>query len=293
MTDQVDTGRRHFLTVATTATGAVGAAFALAPFLQAAFHGATNVPIKALSKQIGIEDVQTFHDRHFRPDRAALIVVGDFDPSAARKEIDSRLAAIPKAPRQPARPPLQPGERKVVWDVATSHLIMGWPIPAADHPDHPALTLAALALVERLTFQLGALGTVTPSINDVEGVFLVSVQARPAANLRAIQNKIAAAVASLPAGFTDASLERSRNSLTQLMMIDVDLSKMALPARVTRTMARANIEIQRLTKSLIWGDLDAYRKRLSAVKPEAARQAVLKYLTPELAAVVAIEPERK
>src|SRR5512141_803118 len=33
MTDQVDTGRRHFLTVATVATGAVGAAFALTPFL--------------------------------------------------------------------------------------------------------------------------------------------------------------------------------------------------------------------------------------------------------------------
>lgn len=33
MTDQVDTGRRHFLTVATAATGAVGAAFAIAPFL--------------------------------------------------------------------------------------------------------------------------------------------------------------------------------------------------------------------------------------------------------------------
>jgi ubiquinol-cytochrome c reductase iron-sulfur subunit len=33
MTDQVDTGRRHFLTVATVATGAVGAAFAAVPFL--------------------------------------------------------------------------------------------------------------------------------------------------------------------------------------------------------------------------------------------------------------------
>jgi ubiquinol-cytochrome c reductase iron-sulfur subunit len=33
MTDQVDTGRRHFLTVATVATGAVGAAFAITPFL--------------------------------------------------------------------------------------------------------------------------------------------------------------------------------------------------------------------------------------------------------------------
>ncbi len=33
MTEEVDTGRRHFLTVATIATGAVGAAFAAVPFL--------------------------------------------------------------------------------------------------------------------------------------------------------------------------------------------------------------------------------------------------------------------
>ena len=33
MSDRVDTGRRHFLTVATAATGAVGAAFAAVPFL--------------------------------------------------------------------------------------------------------------------------------------------------------------------------------------------------------------------------------------------------------------------
>jgi ubiquinol-cytochrome c reductase iron-sulfur subunit len=33
MTEEVDTGRRHFLTVATVATGAVGAAFVALPFL--------------------------------------------------------------------------------------------------------------------------------------------------------------------------------------------------------------------------------------------------------------------
>lgn len=33
MTDEVDESRRHFLTVATVATGAVGAAFAITPFL--------------------------------------------------------------------------------------------------------------------------------------------------------------------------------------------------------------------------------------------------------------------
>ena len=33
MTEEVDAGRRHFLTVATVATGAVGAAFVAVPFL--------------------------------------------------------------------------------------------------------------------------------------------------------------------------------------------------------------------------------------------------------------------
>jgi ubiquinol-cytochrome c reductase iron-sulfur subunit len=33
MTDQVDASRRQFLTTATIATGAVGAAFAITPFL--------------------------------------------------------------------------------------------------------------------------------------------------------------------------------------------------------------------------------------------------------------------
>ncbi len=33
MTEEVDTGRRRFLTIATVATGAVGAAFAAVPFL--------------------------------------------------------------------------------------------------------------------------------------------------------------------------------------------------------------------------------------------------------------------
>lgn len=266
--------------------------FALAPFTQAAFHGATDVPLKALSRQISVEDVKAFHDRNFLADRAMLIIVGEFDPLAARKVIAERLGAIPRPMPRAPRPPLKPGERKVAWDVATSHVVMGWPIPAADHEDHPALTLASLALFERLMFQLGASGTALPSINDVEGVFLVNVQARPAVELNIIKDKVAAALASLPAGFSDSSLERSRRTFAQLMMIDTDLSKVVLPARVSRTMARANIEIQRMAKSLVWGDFDAYRKRLEAVKPEAARLAARRYLAPELGAVILIEPKR-
>ncbi|GGX78028.1 peptidase M16 [Pseudoduganella dura] len=34
-------------------------------------------------------DVQGFHERYFRPDNAAVIVVGDFDPAAMRRQIES------------------------------------------------------------------------------------------------------------------------------------------------------------------------------------------------------------
>ena len=35
------------------------------------------------------DDVQGFHGRYFRPDNAAVIVVGDFDPAAMRQQIES------------------------------------------------------------------------------------------------------------------------------------------------------------------------------------------------------------
>ncbi|HEX8601757.1 MAG TPA: pitrilysin family protein [Pseudoduganella sp.] len=38
-------------------------------------------------------DVQGFHERYFRPDNAAVIVVGDFDPAAMRQQIESLFGA--------------------------------------------------------------------------------------------------------------------------------------------------------------------------------------------------------
>jgi predicted Zn-dependent peptidase len=60
------------------------AKFALIPFVQAALHSKTDQPIRARTKTITLDDVKAFHERTFRTDRAALLVIGEFDPTASR-----------------------------------------------------------------------------------------------------------------------------------------------------------------------------------------------------------------
>src|SRR5262249_36494905 len=125
--------------------------FALAPFVQAAFHAKTQLPIKERTRAITIAEVSAFHARTFRPDRAALVVAGDFDPVAIRKTIDDLFANIKNPPVQPLpRPRVQPGTHAASWDVATRHLQVAWPLPPVSDADHPALTFASQALMRRL-----------------------------------------------------------------------------------------------------------------------------------------------
>jgi zinc protease len=271
--------------------------FALAPFVQAAFHGQTDVPIRARTHKITVEDVQAFHQRTFRPDRAALVVLGEFDSAAVRTAIDVHFGTLKKPAAAPAaRPALKPGEHTADWDVATRHLFVAWPVPSAAHADHPALTLASLALMEGLAADAGvsALGDAMPMLNDIDGMFLISVQAKPGADLGALQAKVLDRVAALakPEGWKEGEVDRLRNMLAQMLMIDIDLDKLTLPPQVTKTMARANVELQRMMKSLVWGDLDAYRKRLGEVKPDAVDGVIGKYLVPKSASIVRVQPAK-
>jgi zinc protease len=81
--------------------------FAFDAFVQAALHDRDEVPIKARTKDITIEDVRLFHAAHFRPDRAILCLVGDFDAARARKAIEEVFGLIPKAQGVSERPRLQ------------------------------------------------------------------------------------------------------------------------------------------------------------------------------------------
>lgn len=269
--------------------------FALAPFVQAAFHGRTDVPLRASTPKIAVEDVAAFHRRNFRPDRAALVVTGPFDTAAVRQAIDAHFDPIPRTAPVHMLPPLAPGERTADWDVATRHLILAWPAPLLNYADHPALTLVAVALAERLMTDTAfrALGDAMPQLNDTDGMFVVGVQAKPGVDLDAVKSQLFDRLAALakPEVWTPANLDRLRASLGGMLGDGIDVDKVPLPPRVTRSMARANIELQRMLRVLAWGDLDAYRKRLATVTPDAARTAAAR-LTPASATVVRVQPAK-
>lgn len=277
----------------------VAGKFALVPFVQAALHGRTDVAIRARTHEIAVDGVQRFHARTFRPDRAMVVVVGEFDIAAARRSIQQHFGGVAK-PADPAarRAVPKPGDRVATWDVSTRHLMIAWPVPSAEDRDHPALTLVSLAVTERLAADAGlrALGDAMPHLNDTEGMFLINLQAKGGADLEALKTRVMDQVAGLAGskGLNDGDLQRLRASFAQMMMIDVDLSRIPLPPGITKTTARANIELQRMARSLVWGDLNAYRKRLEEQTPGDVRRAVRKHLAPEAASIVRVEgPEQK
>jgi len=91
MTEHVDTGRRHFLTVATVAAGAVGAAFAAVPFLASwkpsARARALGAPVEVDISKLEPGALLKFEWRG----RAVYVVRRTPEMLAALKAVDSRL----------------------------------------------------------------------------------------------------------------------------------------------------------------------------------------------------------
>ena len=58
-------------------------------------------------------------------------------------------------------------------------------------------------------------------------------------------------------------------------------------------MARTNVELQRMSRSLVWGNLAPYTKRVSALDGATVRAAAGRLLTPGRAVDVRIEPMPK
>ena len=271
--------------------------FALAPFVQAALHGKTDQPLRARTKKISVEDVTAFHQRTFRPDRAAVVVVGEFDPAAVKKTIDATFGKIAKPKAAPAaRPALKAGESTADWDVSTRHVFVAWPIPAASHADHPPLTLVSLALMELVMSDVGfsKLAAAFLQLNDTEGVFVVGMQANGRDDLDVVKAAALDKVQTLAKQelWTKANVNRLRKQVGSFLMLDADLDKTPLPPRVTKTMALAQMELTRMTKTLAWGDLDAYRKRLDEVTGEQVAAAVGKHLTAKGATVVRVQGKK-
>ena len=268
--------------------------FAYSAFVQAALYGRTDVPIKAASRAITLDDVRRFHAATFRPDQAILVVVGGFDPARARSLIEKAFGPIAPGHRAAGRPRPRPGVLTARWDASTRHLIVAWPTPATTSPDHAALSLAVETLDARLRAdaELARRAKMPLVTNDVDGLFLVNVQAKPGADLDALRGRLLDQVARLntPDGLAPLPLLQARMALGNTIRPG-EMATLFAPAG-TRVLTRTNQELQRLGKELGWGDLDAYARRANALDAAAVRAAVANALAPGKAVVVRVEPSR-
>lgn len=268
--------------------------FALGPFTQGAFHAKTESPIKALTKAITVDQAKEFHARTFRADQAILVVAGAFDPATARKIVEAEFGKIEKPMKPPTpRPEIKAGEKAITWDASTRHLMLAWNAPTSQEPDHAALTLVSLGLLQSmfLDAELNKLAKPALATNETEGLFLVNVQLKPDADPAKAKDKLLELVARY--GDRDRIKDGDWNLLRSqfgFMAKPVDLTKTSLPAHVSKVMARANMEIQRMMKEIVWGDLDAYAKRVAEAKPEALRAAAAKHLAADKACIVHVVP---
>ncbi len=97
------------------------------------------------------DDLYGYYRRHYVPNNAIVVVVGDFEMQAMLSQIETLFGALPSG--EPAAPvtrqePPQKGERRLVVRGAdqTPQLVVAYRAPAADHPDYFPLTLLNAAL---------------------------------------------------------------------------------------------------------------------------------------------------
>lgn len=95
-------------------------------------------------ERITREDLYRHYRTYYQPSNAVLVIAGDVDPDAVLVEVERRFGGIESGTAPPmvrAREPEQWGERRVTVrrPAPTAQLLMAWHVPAATHPDVPAL----------------------------------------------------------------------------------------------------------------------------------------------------------
>ncbi len=186
-----------------------------------------------------VEDIDSFDDRYdeisawyetwYRPERARIVVVGDFDPQAVLTQLNLTLGVWEPGVSFPdtVQEPEQTSTRRVhvEWDKGPVNpkIRMGWRIPGFDPRDPDAAVLAVVE--ELLSSEVGALhqdlvveralvysvGSEVDEFTDMHQ-FKLTADVKHPDDLALVEEAIHAAVVDLAEGVDPATLELLRDS---------------------------------------------------------------------------------
>jgi zinc protease len=115
-------------------------------------YGKSTIGNRSDIERVPIESLQAFYKKYYQPDNIVLIVAGKFDEAKAARFIADHFGAIPapkrKLPSTHTEEPPQDGERNVMLRRVGRVPVIGaaYHIPAAAHPDHPAVEVLSTVI---------------------------------------------------------------------------------------------------------------------------------------------------
>jgi zinc protease len=245
-----------------------------------------------------LDDVRAFHATYYRPDDAALIVVGNFDEAQLNAWIDQYFGAI-KTPASPlprvtAVEPPRTGPKNVTGygpNVPLPGIAITWLGPSASDPDAPALTVldAILSsgkssrLYNSLVYdkQIAAEAFSSADLEAQPGLFYVGAIMASGKTLDEGETALRAQVAALrTTPPTAAELSEAKNELV------------AAAVRRRETIDGRAFEIG----SALWQEGDAARANtdiaaLQAVTAADVQRVAAKYLSDNTRTVIRYLPE--
>jgi hypothetical protein len=127
--------------------------------------------------------------------------------------------------------------------------------------------------------------------NEVQGWFLINLQAKPGVDLDALKKALLAQLRqfSAPEAFAEIQFTQTRLALLQTLQ-PVDGRPLLPFLRSSVLTKRTNQELQRMGRAIVWGDLDGYAKHVESLDGAEAREAVGRLLDPEKAVIVRVIP---
>ena len=162
-------------------------------------YGKSTIGNRADIERVPIDRLQAFYKKYYQPDNVVLIITGKFDPEKAVKMVAEHFGAIKRPDRELdqtyTEEPAQDGERTVTLRRVGKVAAVGavYHIPAAAHPDHPAIEVLGLALGMHPSGRLYKALVETKKATNVQtdvtnwhdpGVIEISAQVGPARSRR-------------------------------------------------------------------------------------------------------------
>lgn len=266
-------------------------------------YGRSTIGARSDLENVPIERLQAFYRRYYQPDNALLVIAGKFDEARALELVQEKFGRIPKPERSLeagnllyptyTREPAQDGERLVTLRrVGDIQLVAAlYHVPAAAHPDFPAVRVLASVLgntpsgrLYRALVEPQLATAVSASSQPLRepGDLIAMAQVRQDAPLEPVRETLVRTLEEFATtAITDEEVERAKTSL--LKNIELALND---PEQI-------GLELTEWEAAGDWRLLFYTRDRIAEVTPDDVRRVAAAYLKPANRTVALFIPTKE